>query len=126
MNTDDGVMISMVEDYNKGTSMRNYDNRGKQCEFRRGKCLVHNIKGDKMSRKIKKWGKKRYGYGWLTVTAIEYTCPYSSVSQDVTSSEISENISRSPGRVLGVPEMKRESNTGDTDYLNLGEQGLRD
>ena len=33
MNTDDGVMISMVEDDDKGTSMRNDDNRGIQCEF---------------------------------------------------------------------------------------------
>ena len=75
-----------------------------------------------MCHKIKKWGKKRYWYGWLTVPEIEYTCSYSSISRDNTPSEISRDASRSPGRILGI----WESDSGIADYNIHVERGLED
>ena len=46
---------------------------GQMCEFRRGWCISHKIKGDKTQRKVKKWAKKTFGCGWGTSTLIEYT-----------------------------------------------------
>ena len=42
------------------------------CVFKRGWCKQHKIKGDKTTRKFKKWVKKRYGYGygWVTTTLV--------------------------------------------------------
>ena len=45
------------------------------CTFdRRGVCRIHKIKGEKTTQKTKKWSKKKFGFGWTTVTAINYTC----------------------------------------------------
>ena len=48
---------------------------GQVCEFnKRGWCIYHKTKGDKSQRKVKKWARKKFGYGWVTSTLIEYTC----------------------------------------------------
>ena len=44
------------------------------CEFKRGWCIYHKVKGDKTQKKVKKWAKKKFGYGWVTSTLVEYTC----------------------------------------------------
>ena len=50
------------------------DMSGRLCEFKQGWCVYHKIKGDKSQKKVKKWAKKKFGYGWVTSTLIEYTC----------------------------------------------------
>ena len=37
------------------------------CQFRRGYCTKHNIKGTKTVTNSKKWTKKKHGYGWSTI-----------------------------------------------------------
>ena len=45
------------------------------CEFnRRGFCKVHKIKGEKKTQKRKAWRKKKYGYGYVTVSEVTYSC----------------------------------------------------
>ena len=39
-----------------------------ECKYRRGFCLVHNIKGDKMEVRSKRWGKVKHGFGWIVYT----------------------------------------------------------
>ena len=45
-----------------------------RCEFKRGLCTLHKIKGDKTQRKEKKWTEKKFRYGWVTSTVFEYSC----------------------------------------------------
>ena len=48
------------------------------CEFnRRGFCKVHKIKGEKKTQKRKAWRKKKYGYGYVTVSEVTYSCKMS-------------------------------------------------
>ena len=48
---------------------------GVTCEFnRRGVCNVHKIKGEKMTQKRKVWRKKKYGYGYVTISQVTYSC----------------------------------------------------
>ena len=57
------------------SDMRNGDAGSVQiCEFKRGWCSTHKIKGDKIQKKVKKWTKKKFGYGWVTSTLVEYKC----------------------------------------------------
>ena len=48
----------------------------KKCEFKRGVCTEHKLKGDKMVNTTKKWQKKKAGYGWVTIRRVTYTCSY--------------------------------------------------
>ena len=73
-----------------------------QCEFRRGVCLTHKLKGNKKTLSIKKWKKKKYGYGWVTVKETQYSCSYRAGNtteyQDIMNSE---GNCRSPARNIG-------------------------
>ena len=80
---DRGDKEDSKSDHDVATSLRNDDVNTEagdimsvehSCEFRRGICTLHKIKGEKTQRKVKKWAKKRYGYGWVTNTIVEYTC----------------------------------------------------
>ena len=51
-------------------------NEAKQCEFKRGMCIEHKIKGDKMVNTTKKWQKKKAGYGWVTIRRVAYSCSF--------------------------------------------------
>ena len=52
------------------------------CDFsKQGVCRIHKTKGNKMSRKTKVWRKKRYGYGWVTITQSSHTCRMSDFDQ---------------------------------------------
>ena len=44
------------------------------CEFKRGICKTHNIKGNKTVVKSKKWAAKKTGFGWVTSSKVTYTC----------------------------------------------------
>ena len=56
-------------------NMKSGDTEGVQiCEFKRGWCSTHKIKGDKIQKKVKKWTRKEFGCGWVTSTLVEYKC----------------------------------------------------
>ena len=45
------------------------------CTFnRRGVCKKHKVLGDKTTSKKRIWTKKKFGWGWATVTSVSYTC----------------------------------------------------
>ena len=49
--------------------------RGVSCEFtKRGVCSLHKLKGDKITQKRKVWRKKKYGYGYVTISQVTYSC----------------------------------------------------
>ena len=48
----------------------------KKCEFKRGVCTEHKVKGNKMVNSTKKWQEKKSGYGWVTIRRVTYTCSY--------------------------------------------------
>ena len=73
-------------------------------------CKIHNIKGNRIEAKTKKWKKKKFGYGWVTTTTIRYSCSLDSVGQIQ-----SENVSQVQHSDLS-PGYKR-SNNGDYQAL---------
>ena len=78
------------------------------CTFdRRGVCRIHNIKGNKTTQKTKKWGKKKFGFGWTTVTSINYTC---------TLDKGVEILPKS-----GLDEVLRQPSKGNNDYSESSE-----
>ena len=46
------------------------------CVFKRGVCSQHKTKGDKMRSKTKVWKKRKFDYGWVTVTKVSYRCKH--------------------------------------------------
>ena len=46
----------------------------KPCEFKRGVCKEHNMKGNRVVVKSQKWAKKKTGFGWVTSSKVTYTC----------------------------------------------------
>ena len=48
---------------------------GESCKFnKRGVCKKHKVLGIKTTSKKKVWSKKKFGWGWATVTSINYSC----------------------------------------------------
>ena len=47
-----------------------------KCEFKRGVCKEHNMKGKKEVIKSKTWTKLKFGYGWRTNQKVRYSCTY--------------------------------------------------
>ena len=46
-----------------------------ECRYRRrGFCLIHNTKGDKMEVRTKRWGKVKHGFGWIHSKKVRYSC----------------------------------------------------
>ena len=71
-------------------------NDGPECVFYRGNCKQHKIKGDKTVVKVKKWVKKKNGFGWLTTNVTKYTCPRRNLPQNNRPKLTSGMDSRSP------------------------------
>ena len=46
-----------------------------ECEFVKGTCKNHGIKGNKKVTSTKKWTKKKHGFGWVTQKKVTYSCP---------------------------------------------------
>ena len=69
---------------------------GPTCQFYRGRCKFHKIRGEKIVKKVRNWVKKKYGYGWLTTTVIEYSCPSRQLPPSNQSDATSMMDSRSP------------------------------
>ena len=60
-----------------------------QCEFVRGVCKQHNLKGSRMVTKTKVWRQKKHGYGWVTVSRVTYTCSYSGMKTSLSDAGLS-------------------------------------
>ena len=47
------------------------------CTFKKGTCVVHKLKGKKMTQSSKFWTKKKDGmYGWSYRKKVTYECEY--------------------------------------------------
>ena len=44
-----------------------------ECEFVKGTCRNHRIKGNKKVTSTKKWTKKKHGFGWVTQKKVTYS-----------------------------------------------------
>ena len=79
MKLNNEMNMRMCEDDNSSMAV---NENSQECEFtRKGMCKIHNIKGNRMEAKTKKWKKKKFGYGWVTTTTIRYSCSLDSVGQ---------------------------------------------
>ena len=63
-----------------------------ECEFVRGTCKNHRIKGTRKVTSTKKWTKKKHGFGWVTQKKVTYSCPVGLQS----SSSNNQQTSRDP------------------------------
>ena len=90
-----------------------------QCKFRRGICKTHNLKGDKKTVSIKKWKKKKYGYGWVTAKETQYSCGYRAGNDtEYQKILISEDNCRSPVTNIG------DSNGCSGSVIGISREGL--
>ena len=67
--------------------------KDENCEFRRGVCLTHDIKGEKVTINEKKWGKKSTGFGWIYRKKVKYICraeKFTLTVPDISTSDVSE------------------------------------
>ena len=67
------------------------------CQFKRGVCLLHKIKGDKQTIRSKRWGKVKGGYGWIHSSKVKYSCKAGLKDLKLASLENGWSESRSPG-----------------------------
>ena len=71
---------------------------GESCTFnRRGVCKKHKVLGNKTSSKKKAWTKKKFGWGWATVTSVSYTCLVEDRSDYSTTNIGDREVSSLPG-----------------------------
>ena len=72
--------------------------KGESCTFnRRGVCRKHKVLGNKTSSKKKIWTKKKFGWGWATVTSVSYTCLVEDRSDYSTTNIGDREVSSLPG-----------------------------
>ena len=45
-----------------------------ECKFRRGKCINHDIMGERRVISTKKWGHKKTGFGWIYGKKVVWVC----------------------------------------------------
>ena len=69
------------------------------CQFRRGYCTKHKIKGTKTVTNTKKWTKKNHGYGWSTIRKVTFTCNSRMVTTELPILSVSLTEGQSPGRI---------------------------
>ena len=70
------------------------DTEAPECNIRRGKCLTHNIKGEKKNTSTTKWGKVKTGYGWIYSKKVTWLCRMRSlepVEPEITISDSDRN-----------------------------------
>ena len=46
------------------------------CQFKRGVCSMHGVKGVKRVEEQKRWTKLKNGFGWRTTRKVKYTCTF--------------------------------------------------
>ena len=85
---EDGQKYESMEDQNTDKDVGEC-NIVVQCEFVRGVCKQHKLKGSRMVTKTKVWRQKKHGYGWVTVSKVTYTCSYSGMKTSLSDSGLS-------------------------------------
>ena len=76
------------------------------CQFnKRGVCKEHRVLGIRTKTKRRAWVQKKYGFGWSTITSVNYTCPV------YDGSEYSDTINRD----REVPCISRVNNGGSSE-----------
>ena len=83
-------------------------------------CRIHKIQGVKVVTKSNEWAKKKNGFGWMTVSSIQYHCQ-PEYSTSITSS--TSNL-ESEGRSLASNNDKGDSLLFEND--NMGKQNERE
>ena len=90
------------------------------CEFKKGICTLHNIKGKKIVTSSKKWTQKKDGYGWVTSRKVTYSCGYRTKARIVTPVDsTNESSAKSPV----CSSSNGESNFGSSYGLSAGMKG---
>ena len=79
VDTSGNMKTSVENKVDMTTKMRNMssmrqDGDGNMCVFKRGICQEHKIKGTKMTTKRQVWKKRKYDYGYVTVSKTTYSC----------------------------------------------------
>ena len=85
---------------------------GPECQFKRGRCIEHKIKGDKIVTSKKRWTQKKGGvWGWSTTRIVSYTCSMGGrCSGSSTRIDVSMNLScirESPGRATPLAQQQQ-------------------
>ena len=80
------------------------------CTFdRRGVCKNHRIRGVKNQQKSRKWAKKKFGYGWITVTTTTYTCVQDQCDKEPPESSLNEALCIPNDGILNLSESLEDS-----------------
>ena len=86
-----------------------------ECQFVRGICVEHKIKGEKLKIKHKAWVKKKFGYGWLTTTKVKYSCNLMGNNSSTLGLHTNDDLSQSPGRI--IPKSNTELGCDNLDRI---------
>ena len=75
-----------------------------ECQFKRGMCVIHKIKGRKTATTTKKWADRKNGrgYGWVYSRQNQYVCPSVSLSRNKAVSSNSANSDSKDSGIFGV------------------------
>ena len=88
-----------------------------QCHLKKGRCQTHDIQARKIITNEKKWGKLKYGYGWINRRRVHYECRVQSLAQ------VDPRIS--PGSVDNLPDkpaiVGQPGNVGYNEITHLSE-----
>ena len=100
-----------TDDDDCGQSMKCEDK--KECEFSRGVCKLHKVKGRKYTIDEKKWTKLKHGYGWRTNRKVRYSCTFVDSHQFSSNqpSDIGSCTSLSGRGKMGVASISHNLNT---------------
>ena len=89
-----------------------------ECQFRRGTCLNHNIKGRKMTKTSSHWAKKKNGeFGWSYRKKVYYKCEYrpATILSPISISDISPTCGRAQGDM-----------NSDSDFVQISGSSLEE
>ena len=79
VDTSGNMKTSVENKVDMTTKMRNMksmrqEGDGNMCVFKRGICQEHKIKRTKITTKRQVWKKRKYDYGYVTVSKTTYSC----------------------------------------------------
>ena len=83
--------------------------KDENCEFRRGVCINHDVKGEKVTINEKKWGKKSTGFGWIYRKKVKFICraeKFTLTAPEISTSDVSDVGSRHEERISDTRGMQ--------------------
>ena len=86
-----------------------------ECEFKRGICSIHKLKGKKMVTTTKKWVAKKGGYGWSYSRKVTYTCNY--LKNTPTGHSVRPTVEYSQSLDKGCSSNRGKNYSNSTDVL---------